>query len=124
MKKLREKGNCLIRSTILPFFTAMLFIFPIFLFGNNITEARADIGYQITNISLQTGKCVIYGCFYNDGDSGATVTKIKFLGEIRDLNDRLMYAVDQTWEDIDVGFLSAGEKRSWSFTSYKNIYLI
>ena len=90
--------------------------------NNVIVEANASIGFKTTNISLQNGRCIIYGYFYNNGNSGATVTSVRFVGNIYDSSGKSMYNIDQIWNGTKAGYIAPGAQKSWSFTSDKNIY--
>ena len=111
-------------KTVSNSFLALLMMLSVFLLSNNVAEAGASIGYKITNISITSGQCVVYGYFYNNGNSGATVTQIKFFGTITNSSNQPLYNFNQTWAGsiCTVGWIGAGSRKNWSFTSRKNIY--
>ena len=43
------------------------------------------VNYAVTSVSNQNGRAVLYGYFYNNGNSGGTVTEVNFLGYIGDV---------------------------------------
>ena len=98
----------------------ILFVFSLMAavgsFNSSFAEAK-NVDYKITSISLQNGKCTIYGYFYNS--TGVTVTHVKIFGNIK--TPQNTYYIDQDY-DTTVGYIPAGATKSWSFTSEKNIY--
>ncbi len=75
-------------------------------------EAGADIHYRVTGISVEPGKCVINGYFYNNGDDGAYVKKMHFTGTV----DGISLNVTFKGSNINVGYVDSGSRRYWSFT--------
>lgn len=57
----------------------------VFAAASPIASARASINYKLTGVSTQNGRAVLYGYFYNGGNSGGTVTEVNFLGYIGDV---------------------------------------
>lgn len=97
---------------ILGSFTKVFFAFmlmsAIFLCQNSTVEAGANINWQTTSVTLEPGKAIINGYFYNDGNSGANVIKMIINGTIA------QYNVNGT-TDVSGAFVEAGGRVDWHF---------
>lgn len=98
---------------ILGSFTRIFFAFmlmsAIFLCQNGTVEAGANINWQTTSVTLEPGKAIIKGYFYNDGNSGATVTQMAINGTIA------QYNINANTSDIANPFVGAGSRVDQTF---------
>ena len=78
----------------------------------NTAEAGADIHYRVTGISVEPGKCIINGYFYNNGNAGAYVKKMHFTG----LVDGVSLNATFRGNNISVGYVDSGGRRYSNFT--------
>ena len=82
---------------------------------NNFAEAKASIKWTTTDVILDFGKCTVKGYFTNNGDTGGTVTKVKFIVDTKEsAGGTSLYSA--VWEDtVKNGYIPAGAQRNWSF---------
>lgn len=85
---------------------------------NNVAEARANINWKTTSVSIEPGKATINGYFYNDGDAGAEITKFEISGYIE------QYDINATFSGstLTVGSLGANKKINWTFVIKNNTF--
>ena len=105
---------------MLGIFKRLIFVFVLAaiwsacLFQNNFAEAKANIKWTTTKVTLASGKCTIYGYFSNTGNVGATPTNIRFIV------DTTTSGGSNIWSDIStfsptVGYIAAGATKEWWF---------
>ena len=91
------------------------------LWQNSPVEAAANITWTTTDIVLEDGKCTVYGYFLNNGDMDGTVTKMKFIVDVR-TPDNKTNIYSAAWEhapencvvkagaQLSLGFFHSDEK--------------
>ena len=96
------------------FIFAIVTIFSACFWQNNV-EAKANISWTTTDVVLEFGKCTVKGYFTNSGDMGGTVTKMKFIVDVKtSQNGSQLYSA--TWEySPESCYIPAGTQENWSF---------
>ena len=100
----------------LTFGLILLMTFSVCLWNNGgIAEAKANITWTTTDVILEYGKCTVKGYFTNSGDVGGTVTKMKFIVDVKtSQNGTPLYSA--TWEYSPKNcYIPAGTQENWSF---------
>ena len=93
--------------------TAMLTLALTFLAASPIVQARASINYKVTSISTGSGSATLHGYFYNSGNSGATVTAVRFSGYIGDVR------INASAEDMSL-WVGADSRVNYTITIHGN----
>ena len=82
---------------------------------NNFAEAKASITWTTTDVILDVGKCTVKGYFTNNGDTGGTVTKMKFIVDTKEsAQGTSLYSAVWEYSPNDC-YIPAGAQISWSF---------
>lgn len=82
----------------------------------NIAEAGANINWKTTSVSIEPGRAIVRGYFYNTGNARAAITKFEIWGYIAQYRMNVTYS----GRNITVGSLGAGNKINWTFTITDN----
>ena len=93
------------------FFAAMI-VSSIYMCQSNVAEAGANIYWKTTSVSIEPGKAVVRGYFYNVGNATAAVNKFTLNGYIAQYKINVTYA----GSNITVGYVSPGKNVNWTFT--------
>lgn len=85
--------------------------------GETKCDASANVKYQPTNVYLYNGKSVIEGYFYNEGNTGATVTDIDISFTASDSAGNYIFSDSGNFTlDNSYAWVPAYGKISWKFT--------
>lgn len=85
------------------------------LWQSNPVEAAANITWTTTDVVLEYGKCTVKGYFSNTGDMDGTVTKMKFIVDVRTPDDKTnIYSTAWEHSPKDI-VIKAGAQTNWSF---------
>ena len=86
---------------------AMFFALAVMLSGN-VAEAGAYIQWEFTSVTVEPGRCIVSGYFYNDGDDEARVKEFYLVGNIAGIRVR-------TTIPMNTGYISPGDIKHWTF---------
>ena len=82
---------------------------------NNFAEAKANITWTTTDVKLEAGNCTVKGYFTNNGDTGGTVTKMKFIVDAKEsAQGKSIYSAVWEYSPKDC-YIPAGAQKNWSF---------
>ena len=82
----------------------------------NVAEAGANINWKTTSVSLEPGRAIVHGYFYNTGNSRAGITKFEIWGYIGPFRMNVTYS----GSNLGVGSLGGGNRINWTFTIRDN----
>ena len=97
------------------FFMVMVLACFVGFSGYTKCDASANIKFQATNVYLYNGKSVIEGNFYNEGDSGATVTTVKLSFTASDKAGNYVFSDSGLFSGVNA-WVPAYGTTAWSFT--------
>lgn len=96
-------------------FLIALLMFSVIFCHKNFAEAKADIHWIATDVTLDSGKCTVHGYFENRGDTGGTVTNIKFVVDVT-TSDKKTNIYSKVFNVQPKNcYISAGAQISWNF---------
>ena len=95
----------------------ILFLFVSSLYFSNISivDANANIKWITTNVQLTAKKAIIQGYFYNSGDRGTTVKKVKLTLNTKTKKGDNIWSNVATYSDLRYGFVPAGGRQDYIF---------
>ena len=93
----------------------LLVLFSVSLLSSSFADAKADISWTTTDVVLEVGKCTVKGYFYNKGHTGAAVTDIMFIVDVRTKKTDVNIWSDAWKYHPKDCYVPANSKKEWSF---------
>ncbi len=83
--------------------------------GDTKCDASANVKFQTTNVYLYSGKAVIEGYFYNEGDTGASVTNVALSYTASDGAGNYIFSDSCNFRNVNA-WVPAYGNAPWRFT--------